>query len=547
MGQISFLLNLIRRSGTDSRRLIRASIFAGVLEGLLLYVMGASIEDLAREGRVAPYNFLLFAGSLAGLYMCLGTSMRISSGVARDMVTGLEVRITRKISETGYAYFNTLDQGRIYNAITGAKDVVHESAIMLPVFICSCTMMLCSLVFSAFISFAGLLAVLLVMGLGGLIFFYSDKKFIAALNEYRDALEPFQASLKDVIQGFVELKMNEEKRLAFFSQVITPLSDAALVKRVKADDHRMRNTVMYGLLAYFPVGALLYILPQTGLANLEQCVKIVAITMFSTIPLIGLLSFMPMAARASFVVQGLESFEEALDEMRDSCSDAPPPALPFNSLRIEHAVYTYPAVGVNGAESAPFSVRLENFRLNKGELVFLAGGNGSGKSTFMRLLAGLTMVSEGEILINGIPAAEMGYAQYRSFFSTLFPDFHLFDGLYGVRADGARVEEVLRLVSLTGKVRFNAESGKFSTVALSSGQKKRLALACSLLEDRPVLLLDEVAADFDHHFREIFYRNILPQLKAEGRTILAISHDDRYFDVADRVLRMRYGRFEELP
>lgn len=545
MAQLAFLINLIRRSGDHKYGLIRASVLAGALEGLLLYVMGASIEELSMTGAVGPRNFLLFVGSLAGLYMCLKTSMRISSAVARDMVTGLELRITEKISETSYTHFSSIDQGRIYTAITGAKDVIHESAIMLPVFICSCTMMLCSLIFSALISIAGLVAVLLVMGMGALIFFLSDKRFIAALNEYREALDPLQASLKDVIRGFVELKMNEEKRQVFFDQVITPLSNAALAKRIVADDHRMRNTVMYGLLAYFPVGALLYALPQTGLANLEQCVKIVAITMFSTIPLIGLLSFMPMAARAAFIVDGLENFERKLDAMRDSDAGAPSPP-PFASLRIESAGYSYPAQDSNGAESVPFKIDAANFSLSKGELVFLSGGNGSGKSTFMRMLAGLVPPSYGEILVNGVPAREMGYAQYRSFFSVLFPDFHLFAGLYGINATPEHVKAMLGRMALNGKVAFDPASGRFSTVALSSGQKKRLALACALLENRPVLLLDEVAADFDFHFRETFYRRILPELKAEGRAMLVISHDDRYFDVADRVLRMCYGKFEDI-
>jgi len=87
------------------------------------------------------------------------------------------------------------------------------------------------------------------------------------------------------------------------------------------------------------------------------------------------------------------------------------------------------------------------------------------------------------------------------------------------------------------------EQGRFSTIELSSGQRKRLALICAMLENRPVLLLDEVAADFDHHFREFFYRELLPNLKAEGRTLLVVSHDDRYFDCADRVLTLEYGSF----
>ncbi len=540
MGQLQFLFSLIRRSGADSKRLLRASIFAGALQGLLLYVMSSSIEELATTGSVSLRNFLLFTASLAGLYKSLGVSMAVSSTVARELVTGFETRIAEKISRTSYAHFQGLEQGAIYEAITGGKDIINESAIMLPVFISSLTMLACSLAFSAFISLAGLLAVILVMGGGAVVFFYSDRRFIAALMTYRESVTAFQASLKDVIRGFNELKMNERRRQAFFSQVIEPLSAEVIAKRVITDRHRVQNTIMYGLMVYFPVGALLFVLPQTGLMDLEQSVKIVAITLFSTIPLIGLLSFMPMAARSAFIVQGLETFENSLDLMRDDLDATPDSPGEFTGLGIENARYAYP--DTNGG-AQPFTVVVDSFRLNPGELVILKGGNGSGKSTFMRVLAGLERFTSGDIMLNGRPASVMGQARYRSFFSILLPDFHLFGGLYGVDAPPERVRTLLDRVALSGKVRHDEKTGKFSSVQLSSGQRKRLALACVLLEDRPVLLFDEVAADFDHHFREIFYKELLPELKAQGRTILVISHDDRYFSVADRVLTMRYGQF----
>lgn len=540
MGQLQFLFNLIRRSGADSKRLLRASIIAGSLQGLLLYVISSSIEELATSGSVSIRSFLLFTASLVGLYKSLSMSMDVSSSVARELITGFEVRIAEKISRTSYAHFQGLEQGAIYDAITGGKDIINESAIMLPVFISSLTMLACSLIFSAFISVAGLLAVLLVMGGGALVFFYSDKRFIAALMTYRESVAAFQASLKDVIQGFNELKMHEQRRKAFFSQVIEPLSREVIKKRVTTDRHRVQNTVMYGLMVYFPVGALLFILPQTGLMNLEQSVKIVAITLFSTIPLIGLLSFMPMAARSAFIVQGLESFEASLDLMRDDFGVAPETPGEFTGISIENASYSYP--DSNGG-TRPFTVNVDSFRLDPGELVILRGGNGSGKSTFMRVLSGLERFTSGDILLNGRLASDLGGVFYRSFFSILLPDFHLFGGLYGVNASPERVQSLLDRMALSGKVSYDGETGKFSNVLLSSGQRKRLALVCVILENRPVLLFDEVAADFDHHFREVFYRELLPELKAEGRTILVISHDDRYFSVADRVLTLRYGRF----
>ncbi|MEI8262205.1 MAG: hypothetical protein WCG77_12030, partial [Actinomycetes bacterium] len=139
------------------------------------------------------------------------------------------------------------------------------------------------------------------------------------------------------------------------------------------------------------------------------------------------------------------------------------------------------------------------------------------------------------------PISDVGLDNYRCLFSVLFVNFHLFDTLFGVRVDAADVERALQKLRLFPMVRFDGR--RFSTLHLSSGQRKRLALVCTELERRDVLLFDEVAADLDHTSREYFYRTLLPELKRQGRTLLVISHDDRYFDAADRVLTMRYGRF----
>ncbi|MGB8129136.1 MAG: hypothetical protein WCG81_05045 [Candidatus Angelobacter sp.] len=79
-------------------------------------------------------------------------------------------------------------------------------------------------------------------------------------------------------------------------------------------------------------------------------------------------------------------------------------------------------------------------------------------------------------------------------------------------------------------------------MSLSQGQRKRLALLTAYLEDRPVYVFDEWSADQEPVFREVFYRHLLPALRDRSKTVVVISHDDRYFDVADRVIQLEYGR-----
>ena len=125
-------------------------------------------------------------------------------------------------------------------------------------------------------------------------------------------------------------------------------------------------------------------------------------------------------------------------------------------------------------------------------------------------------------------------------FSTVFTQFHLFDRLYGL--DGVADEEIMAILeSLQIADKTRVENGRFTNLELSTGQRKRLALAICLLEDRDILVFDEWAADQDPHFRRHFYEVVLPELKARGKTIIAATHDDRFWHLADRVIRMEYG------
>ncbi len=107
-----------------------------------------------------------------------------------------------------------------------------------------------------------------------------------------------------------------------------------------------------------------------------------------------------------------------------------------------------------------------------------------------------------------------------------------------------RINALLEVMELSGKTAFR--DGGFTNTHLSTGQRKRLALVVACLEDKPVYVFDEVAADQDVHFRGYFYETLLPELKNRGRTVVVVTHDDRYFHVADRVLGMDYGKFREI-
>jgi len=178
-----------------------------------------------------------------------------------------------------------------------------------------------------------------------------------------------------------------------------------------------------------------------------------------------------------------------------------------------------------------------------GRITFITGGNGSGKSTLLRLLTGLIPVDSGQILVNGSPLGIEQRQSFRDKISAVFSDFHLSSRIYAINDHTpGRIDKLLHRLEISAKVR--VENNTFSTTDLSTGQRKRLALMVAELEDKPVIILDEWAADQDPHFRGVFYEKLLPDLKDRGKIVICVTHDDRWFHTADRIYHMDEGKME---
>lgn len=183
-----------------------------------------------------------------------------------------------------------------------------------------------------------------------------------------------------------------------------------------------------------------------------------------------------------------------------------------------------------------------NLAIESGELVFITGGNGSGKTTLVKLITGLYVAETGHICLDSQRIEDDDREQYRQFFSVVFADFYLFEHLLGLARPDLEKEARRYLAELKLSQTVKVIGNRFSTTELSQGQRKRLALLTAYLEDRPIYVFDEWAADQDPYFKNIFYTHLLPQLKSMGKTVLVITHDDRYYQVADRVIRLDEGQ-----
>jgi putative pyoverdin transport system ATP-binding/permease protein len=288
------------------------------------------------------------------------------------------------------------------------------------------------------------------------------------------------------------------------------------------------------------IASVVFLLPRMASSSPSLIVSLVAVLLFIVGPLGFVVDAVPVISEANIAVEKLGELERIFDDADDTARTALTGPLQskdtFDAITLKNVSFSYASPG----DEKVFSVGPVDLKVNKGEILFFVGGNGSGKTTLIKLIAGLYYPQKGMLYFDDVPVNMTNYDYYRNFFAIIFSDFHLFDRLYGIQyVDEERLNTLLNTMDLSEKITYG--NGRFSNINLSTGQRKRLALAVALMEDRSIYVFDEVAADQDPGFRRYFYEEVLRDLKNQGKTVIVVSHDDRYFHVADRVIKLDFG------
>ncbi len=545
-------MNLLRLFTDKSPNKVFLSMLLGAIAGigyslLIPLVLVSIAPGSGKEGlgtnmvrpflwmEVSNYKFaLLFVSICVIVLFCRTISHTLLSRVALDATTDLRIKTYRQIMQAPIAELEKMGSSKLIVAITTDVARIVQGAMIVPD------------VLVGLVTLAGMLGYLYI--LSSEIFWFVIKAIIFGVATYqvpmfignkyfqrgRARMDGLQESIRGLIRGTKELKLSKVKQDRYFKEILLANERDVL------SNSKLANTIIvasanYGdLLSFFVICFVAYIFVSSHAITTEALIGTIMALLYITGPVSVILNAMPSIAMARVSLRSMTqvfsalSKEEAVEEIR--------PLPEWDTVRFSNVSYHYTD------EDGGFTLGPVDMEVARGEITFIVGGNGSGKSTLCKLLALHYTPTSGEIYFGGVKMDRESLNSGRQYISAIFTDYYLFDRLLSNldAVDEKLVNRYLSELEIERKVK--VENGRFSTLSLSDGQKKRLALLVTFIEDRDIYIFDEWAADQDPMFKQVFYHQILPELKARNKVVIVISHDDRFFNLADTLMIMEEGK-----
>lgn len=509
------------------------SVISGIGNAFIIFVVN---ETFVNKNNLT--NGLLF-------YFVLGIVTYVCGQrfVRRKIVTltstilfAKRVELLRALQQTSYRDFELLEQGSILAGLNNDTEMISNSVNIAITGLTNIVTLVCCLAYLGFMNGFGLLIAVVVIAGTASFYFLAGQRAEKLWEKTRDSQSQFFQLLNALLSGFKELQLNTRRRNSFQSD-IEDVCEEYKAKRTEGE-YRFADVFVIGELLFIVViGVVVFLYPYI-LPNIGQDVlhNYVLVFLYMTGPVNAVLEAYPQIIRMRISWKRINQLAQKLHASQQHPKACEEHALLATPLQVEVQNMQFQYVEKDGKT---FTLGPVNCTFKSGEITFITGGNGSGKSTLAKLITGLYTPDTGSVSINGEVIAP---ERLREYFSVIFSDFYLFEKLYGIDLyeKDKVVQEYIDGLRLADKVQ--VQNGAFSTTKLSSGQRKRLALCVSYLEDRPICLYDEWASDQDPEYRAFFYHDILPALRDRGKCVIIITHDDRYFSLADQIFKLEMGK-----
>jgi putative syringomycin transport system ATP-binding/permease protein len=521
-----------------------------VLTGLISGVASIAGVGLINQALHDPADrhllLLLFIAVNVIAVVCRSAAAVMPSYACMKVMTRLRVNLCKRILATSLDEIDRRGAPHVLTMLTQDIPQLSQTLLTIPTIIVQSVVLVCSVAYLAYLSWVVFASTVILTAVGLALYLLFYRKAVNFTEKVRDEFVQFNEYTHGLVFGIKELKLNRTRR-RWFTRAAIELSS----KRVAGYNYIERFWFMGGdtigqITVAVLLGFLLFGVPSLGVVDPAVLTASILAVLYMMGPLTMLINILPLVAEGKTALARLADFGFLIDDVEapaalaaaTAAHDAPLHA--WQRIELKDVTMNYH----DRDASVDFVLGPINMRIHAGELVYVIGGNGSGKSTLGKVLSGLYAPTGGHIAVDGKLIDDAAREPYRNLFSAVFTDFHVFNRIIGPAQQDARIElarQYLDTLKLSDKVAIHGNSYS-TTRALSTGQRKRLALLCAYLEDRPIYILDEWAADQDPVFKRFFYEVLVPDLQSRGKCVIIITHDDQYFSLADRVIRLDSGR-----
>lgn len=515
---------------------------------LVLGSVQASLSQFPAQ-EVSPVTFLwfevahqryaaLFAAMVVLILIARATSRMLLELIASNVTAELRLDMYRRLVQAPVAVVERTGPARIMAVLAEDVPRIIAAGRHFPVMLSNLATLAGMLSYLAYLNRDAFYLVIQALVIGAVTYQVPVMIGLRFLRRKREIVDKLHGSMQALLNGFKELKLDPRKRSSFFTDDLYR-HEHGVRDADKAGQAIVIVASTYGeLINFFVIGIISFVFVNYHAISTEELIAVIMTLLYITAPIALMLQAIPhyMSSGVS-----LKKVNQLFQDMPvESASPVCQPPVAWSSIRFQDVSYRHHADARDGYKVGPVS-----FEIVKGQVTFIVGGNGSGKSTLGKLITLHYPAETGEIHFGAVRISDATINTYRQHIACIYSDYYVFERL--LNNSGAdthsEVNRYLRELGLDAQVTF--ENGRFSNLELSDGQRRRLALLVALLESKDLYLFDEWAADQDPVFKEVFYHQILTDLKRKGRAVVVISHDDRYFHLADRLLFMENGQLVE--
>lgn len=524
---------MFKISAKNICRLLLYTIPNTILSFGIIYIMNGVISG--KEEFLKDYMGLVFVSIVIYTYLLNIIFQKGINKYSFELLYENEKKIFDKILKAPLITLEKMGSQRFYTVIEDLRRFSSFPEVITHTINSLLMLLLCMVYLFTLSIKAGIVVVVLIIVIA-LIYFVVMNTMSQKVDVLRTLNEHYYKYVDDVIKGFKGFKLSGNRRAKLMNKLLSPNRQQAKELGFKVNFVFLSINLIsqYGL--FLVIAAILFLLPELGILKREDVIAYVVILLFISGPINNLINMQNVYTQLMVSNNRIKTFLNDFNTVEDNVVINENATQNFNQLELKNICFAYE----NEQSEKSFALGPVNFTVNKGEMVFIIGGNGSGKSTFINILTGLYEPTTGEIYLND--ELINGGKEREGLISTVFADNHIYSHNYDNYSleQNKEYQMLLKIMEMDNVVADDKEES--ARRSFSKGQGKRMSLIFALLENKPILVLDEWAADQDPHFRKYFYENLLPKLKAEGKTIIAVTHDDAYFKYADRIVKFDYGQ-----